>query len=63
MGLKKVAKFSKEVRSEMSKVTWPNRQETIASTIMVLVIAVIASLFFFLVDQFFTWVIKFVFNF
>ena len=44
------AKFIREVRQEMSKVTWPTRQETTISTIMVLVLAVIAAIFFLLVD-------------
>lgn len=44
------AKFIREVRTEMSKVTWPTRQETTISTVMVLVIAVIAAIFFLLVD-------------
>lgn len=44
------AKFIREVRQEMSKVTWPTRQETTISTVMVLVIAVIAAIFFLLVD-------------
>jgi preprotein translocase subunit SecE len=44
------AKFIREVRQEMNKVTWPTRQETTISTIMVLVLAVIAAIFFLLVD-------------
>ena len=44
------AKFIREVRQEMNKVTWPTRQETTVSTIMVLVLAVIAAIFFLLVD-------------
>lgn len=44
-------KYVREVRQEMSKVTWPSRQETIVTTIMVLVMTVILSLFFLGVDQ------------
>lgn len=44
------AKFVREVRAEMSKVTWPTRKETTVSTTMVLVLTVIAALFFLLVD-------------
>lgn len=44
------AKFIREVRQEMGKVTWPTRQETMISTAMVLVLAVIAAIFFLLVD-------------
>lgn len=43
--------FLQQVRSEASKVTWPSRRETMISTLMVLVFAVIASIFFFAADQ------------
>ncbi len=49
------AKFIREVRSEVSKVTWPTRKETMVSTIMVLVLALVAALFFLLVDNIFAW--------
>jgi preprotein translocase subunit SecE len=39
------------VRAEAAKVTWPSRRETTISTIMVLVFAVFAMLFFFAADQ------------
>lgn len=44
------AKFIREVRQETSRVTWPTRREVVTSTITVLVLVVIASLFFMLVD-------------
>lgn len=44
-------KFLQEVRTETSKVTWPSRNETMVTTIMVLIMVVIASLFFLVVDQ------------
>lgn len=47
-------KFFREVRSELAKVTWPTGRETTVTTIMVLVFATIASLFFMLVD----WLIQ-----
>jgi preprotein translocase subunit SecE len=43
--------FIQEVRSEVSKVTWPTRKETIITTVMVFIMAILASLFFFLGDQ------------
>ncbi len=42
--------FLKQVRAEGNKITWTTRQETIAATIMVLVMVVIAATFLFLVD-------------
>lgn len=44
------AKFIREVRQEMNKVTWPTRKETSVSTAMVLVLALIAAIFFLIVD-------------
>lgn len=44
------AKFIREVRQEMHKVTWPTRKETTVSTLMVLVMVTIAALFFIMVD-------------
>jgi preprotein translocase subunit SecE len=40
-------KFAREVRSEVAKVTWPSRRETLVATGMV----AIAAIFFFTVDQ------------
>jgi preprotein translocase subunit SecE len=55
------AKFIREVRSEVSKVTWPTRKETMVSTVMVLVLALISALFFLAVDAIFaslvTWIL------
>jgi len=44
-------KFLQEVRQEVSKVTWPSRQETLISTVMVLAMVALASLFFLAADQ------------
>ncbi len=44
-------KFFAEVRQEGRKVTWTSRQETIVSTIMVVIMAIIAAIFFFAVDS------------
>ncbi len=43
--------FVREVRQEVSKVTWPTRKETAITTGMVLLMVVLAALFFFLIDQ------------
>jgi preprotein translocase subunit SecE len=45
------AKFVREVRSEMAKVTWPSRKETLVTTGLVLAMAAIATVFFFVADQ------------
>ena len=42
--------FLQQVRSETAKVVWPSRRETMISTIMVMVMVVFASAFFFVAD-------------
>ena len=43
--------FLQQVRSETAKVTWPSRRETLISTVMVVVFAILAMVFFFAADQ------------
>jgi preprotein translocase subunit SecE len=45
------AKFAREVRSEVAKVSWPSRRETLITTALVFAMAALAALFFFVVDQ------------
>ena len=42
--------FIQQVRAEGAKVTWPTRKETTVTTAMVLVMVLIASVFFLLAD-------------
>ncbi len=43
--------FIREIRTEVSKVTWPSRKETTVTTGMVFVMVFLAAVFFLLVDQ------------
>ncbi len=43
--------FIQQVRNEGAKVTWTSRNETLVSTIMVLIMVAIMAVFFFIVDQ------------
>jgi preprotein translocase subunit SecE len=43
--------FFRQVREEVSKVTWPTRKETAVTTGMVFVMVSLAAIFFFVVDQ------------
>lgn len=52
--------FMQEVRQETAKVTWPTRKEVWITTVMVLIMVALASIFFLLVDQVLSWVIRFV---
>jgi preprotein translocase subunit SecE len=42
------------VRTEVSKVTWPTRRETVITTIMVIAMSIAAALFFLAAD----WVLS-----
>jgi preprotein translocase subunit SecE len=42
--------FVQQVRSELSKITWPTRREVLLTTVMVFALSALAALFFSLVD-------------
>lgn len=48
-------KFLQGVRAETAKIVWPSRNETMVTTIMVLIMVVLASLFFLAIDQLLGW--------
>jgi len=50
--------FLQQVRQEASKIVWPSRNETLISTVMVLVMVVLASLFFLAADQVISWLVQ-----
>ena len=50
--------YFSQVRAEGNKVTWTSRQETIASTIMVIIFSVLIALFLFFTDLVINYVIK-----
>ena len=49
--MKNPLKFIQEVKQEAFKVTWPTGKETIQGSLMVVAMAIIASIFFLLLDQ------------
>jgi preprotein translocase subunit SecE len=56
--MKNPLKFFQEVKQEAFKVTWPTGKETVQGTIMVAIMAIIASLFFLLIDQFYKFLLE-----
>jgi preprotein translocase subunit SecE len=50
--------FLQQVRQEVSKVTWPTRNEVLVSTIMVLILVALASVFFLVADQVISWLVQ-----
>jgi preprotein translocase subunit SecE len=49
--MKNPLQFIQEVKREAFKVTWPTSKETLQGTLMVVAMAIIASIFFLLLDQ------------
>ena len=49
--MKNPLKFIQDVKQEAFRVTWPTGKETIQGALMVLAMAIVASLFFLLLDQ------------
>ena len=52
--------FIQEVRQETSKVTWPSWKEVWITTVMVLIMVALASIFFLLVDQVLSHIVRLV---
>lgn len=48
-------KFLKEARMEMRKVTWPTRQETVQTTLVVVAMVVMVALILWGIDTFLLW--------
>ena len=52
--------FMQEVRQEVAKVSWPTWKEVWITTLMVLLMVALASIFFLAVDQALSYVMRFV---
>lgn len=55
--------FIQDVRQEGGKVTWPNRRETVITTILVMLMCVLASAFLAITDQVIHVAIQFILGF
>ncbi len=55
--MKNPVKFLQEVKQEAFKVTWPTGKETLQGTLMVAAMAIIAAIFFLLLDQLFQFIL------
>jgi len=54
------AQFVRQVRQEISRISWANRRETAVATVTVFIMATIAAVFFLLVDLVLSNVVQFV---
>ena len=50
--------YVREVRQEISKVTWPTRKETVVTTIAVFIMVTLAAIFFLIIDQILAWLVS-----
>ena len=60
--MKNPIKFIQEVKQEAFKVTWPTGKETMQGTLMVVAMAIVASLFFLLLDQILKFFLELILN-
>ena len=51
--------FFRSVKQEIFKITWPSSKEALMGSVMVIVMAVIASVFFLILDQIFKYGLNF----
>lgn len=52
--------FMRQVRQEVSKVTWPSRKETTITSIMVFLMVFICAVFFLIIDRLLSWGVSFI---
>ena len=52
------AQFFREVRAEGRKISWTTRRETWITSVFVLIMVVVASMFFFTVDVILSWAVN-----
>ena len=57
------AQFVRQVRQEINRITWASRRETMLASLSVFVMALIASIFFLLVDLMLSNVVQYLLSF
>jgi preprotein translocase subunit SecE len=50
--------FAQAARVELRKVVWPSREDTVRTTVMVILFAIAMGLFFWVLDMILTWLIR-----
>ena len=56
------AQFIRDVRTEIDKVTWPSRRETLITTGLVLALCALAGIFFLVTDQVIGLIVRAIFG-
>ncbi len=60
--VEKVRTFIRDVRNEMTKVSWPTREELKDSTLVVIIVGLVFAVFAFSVDRLLSSAVKFLFS-
>jgi len=50
--------FAQAARVELRKVVWPGREDTVRTTVMVIIFAIVMGVFFWVLDMILTWLIR-----
>jgi preprotein translocase subunit SecE len=50
--------FLSQTKIELRKVVWPNKDETVKTTIMIIIAVIVVSIFLWLVDSLFSWMVS-----
>jgi len=50
--------FLREVKAELKRVTWPTRKEVVGTTIVVLIMVTFFSIYLYVWDVIFAWIIE-----
>ena len=53
-----IAEFLSDVKSELKKVSFPSRKETVGSTTVVIIFCMIMSMYLSVVDSFLVWLVS-----
>ena len=60
--MKNPLKFIQEVKQEAFRVTWPTGKETLQGSLMVVAMAIVAAIFFLLLDQILKFFLEIILN-
>jgi preprotein translocase subunit SecE len=55
---KRLGNFLRDVRAELKKVTWPQKNEVVSTTIVVIAATIFFGFYLFFMDVIFSWVIS-----
>ena len=58
--MQKIMQFLSDAKAELKKVTWPSRKQTMASTLVVIIIVFIMAIYFGIIDFGLAKLIKFI---